>query len=386
MNFFLRLQHCLDRHTYTGREGLKFQAAALSLASLLLAPCAAAASFDNGFEDGLGGWMKTNQADPIEIVEAEGPDQFAVYDDLNVTVLPYQGKFMLRLGTPKQGNETQTRGINTISQEFVANTTGVSVALRLFSLDHRGDDILRISLTDAYGSPVEPGLGDESSFVLFNGAACDANNCDEVIDIGKRNSVTTDTGWQVLRFSGLEQEQTYTITIELEAGQNESLATWLYVDSVNEAPTAVINYNPKEPVEGDFVVFDCGQSSDPEGNELTCTWWVTGVTAPPNAPPGYSENNPIIGQNVVYSFPQDGTATVHLEVSDGEFSKSTTADFSIGDQDPLVNALDVEVLAGGTVDLVCRYVDPGIARCANRGIRCDLWQTPGRDLPGRRGK
>jgi len=362
MNIFQRLQHCLDRHTYTGREGLKFGAAALSLAGLLLAASASAApGFSNGFEDNdFGGWEIISRAGPneIEIVGAEGSDQFPVYgNELDELVEPYKGELMLRMGTPKTRNETQPRGVNAISQEFEATSNSISMALRLFSLDHRGDDILRITLTpaDPDGAPV-----DADTFYFFEnkqGTKC-TPSCEAVIDVGKRQDVIA-TDWQLIGFSGLEAGKVYTLSIELEAGQNESLGSWLYVDGGNEAPSAVINYNPKAPIEGDFVVFDCGQSSDPEGSELTCTWWVTGVTGAPNAP-GYSEGNPIIGQNVVYSFPQDGAATVHLEVSDGEKSKSTTAAFSIGDQDPLVNALDVEVLAGGTVDLVCRWADPGV--------------------------
>ena len=236
MNFFLRLQHCLDRHTYTGREGLKFQAAALSLASLLLAPCAAAQSFDNGFEDGLGGWVRGPSADPIEIVGSEGPGQFAVYADLNVTVEPYNGDFMLRLGTPKLGNETQTRGINRISQAFVANTVSVSLALRLFSLDHRGDDTLRFSLVDSTGFAVP------STDFNFGNAVGDKcrNPCSQVIDTGKRNKDVIKTDWQVVKFT-VEPGESYTFVVELEAGQNESLASWLYIEGVNEGPTAVIN-------------------------------------------------------------------------------------------------------------------------------------------------
>jgi hypothetical protein len=259
MNFFLRLQHCLDRHTYTGREDLKFRAAALSLASLLLAASASAApGFSNGFEDNdFGGWEIISRAGPneIEIVGAEGSDQFPVYgNELDELVEPYKGELMLRMGTPKTRNETQPRGVNAISQEFEATSNSISMALRLFSLDHRGDDILRITLTpaDPDGAPV-----DADTFYFFEnkqGTKC-TPSCEAVIDVGKRQDVIA-TDWQLIGFSGLEAGKVYTLSIELEAGQNESLGSWLYVDGGNEAPSAVINYNPKAPVEGDFVVFE----------------------------------------------------------------------------------------------------------------------------------
>jgi PKD repeat protein len=355
MNFFLRRQRRPDRHTCTSREGLKFQATALSLAGLLLAATASAApGFSNGFEDNdLGGWEITDRAGPneIEIVGPEGANQFPVYgNELDESVEPYNGELMLRIGTPKTSNETQPRGVNAISQEFEATSNSISVALRLFSLDHRGDDILRITLTpaDPDGAPVVA-----DTFYFFEnkqGTNCKPS-CASVIDVGKRKDVIA-TDWQLIGFSGLEVGNVYTLSIELEAGQNESLASWLYVDGGNEAPSAVINYNPKEPVEGDFVVLDCGSSVDPEGSDLTCTWKADFE--------GKGQQTEIAGETVVFWAAGDRTVDVTLTVSDGEKSATDTKPITISDQPALVNALDVEVLAGGTVDLVCRYVDPGI--------------------------
>ena len=342
----LRRHYCRRAQTSSGERSV-FRGVALLLASLLLSASATASAFDNGFEDGLGGWMIDSEADPIEIVGSEGPGQFAVYSDIGVTVEPNLGDMMLRMGTPKRSNETQNRGINAISQRFEATSPQVSLALRLFSLDHRGDDSLRISLVDDSGSSIPS--ADGSGLDFGNGTVCDAP-CDEVIDVGKRKDLIR-TDWQVLRFTDLVPGQTYTLTIELEAGQNESLASWLYVDSVNEAPSAVINYNPKAPVEGDFVVLDCLDSVDPEGSDLSCTW---------SADFGGGETE-ITGSTVVYWAP-DGLkdVPVTLTVSDGEESVTEAETITVNDQPALVNALDVEVLAGDTVDLVCRYVDPGI--------------------------
>jgi hypothetical protein len=256
---------------------------------------------------------------------------------------------MLRMGTPKTRNETQNRGSNRISQSFIAQADSISVALYLLSLDHRGDDTLRISLTrDADGEPI----ASENAFDLGNGSQC-AAPCAQTIDVGKRKDVI-DSGWQNLRF-GLEQGKAYTLEIELEAGQNESLASWLYVDGVNEPPSAVINFNPGSQsntkiVEGDFVVFDCLDSVDPENSDISCLWTA--------AFPGVSAQK-IVGKTVVYLFPDEGTGTVHLEVTDGEESTTTSQTIGVQNQPPLVSALDAEVLPGHSVDLVCRWADPG---------------------------
>jgi hypothetical protein len=334
------------------RKSLKFPVTVAFLASFLVVVNATAASFDNGFEDGFGGWdQPPGEAEPGEvvIVGPEGPGEFPVYNDLNVEgVDPYNGDFMLRMGTPKSNNETQPRGVNSISQTFTATSAQVSVALRLFSIDHRGDDILRFSMV---GNGDVPDVS-SNEFDLGNKLTRCSNPCEEVIDVGKRkDQIKTD--WQVLRFADLEPGESYTLTIELEAGQNESLASWLYVDGLNEPPSAEINFNPGKSgpaVEGDFVVFDCLDSVDPENSDVSCIWTAQF--------PGVSSQQ-IIGKTVVYSFPDDGTGTVNLEVTDGETSTTASTELNIGNLAPLVNALDVEVLPGDSVELLCRFADPG---------------------------
>ena len=165
--------------------------------------------------------------------------------------------------------------------------------------------------------------------------------------MGKRQDVIA-TPWQALTFSGLAPGQGYTLTIELEAGQNESLASWFYVDGVNEAPVAEINFNPGKTgaaVEGDFVVFDCLQSVDPEGSDFSCIWTADF----PGVPSG-----PLIGTTVIYSFPDDGQGTMNLEVTDGEASTSASASITIQDSPALVNALNVEVLPPRKPSARCR--------------------------------
>ncbi|KAA1190087.1 hypothetical protein F0M18_13560 [Pseudohalioglobus sediminis] len=332
----------------------------VGLATALAIPTATLADgFDNGFEgNDLGGWQldPAPPADTVEVIEGpEGPALFPIYNSFELApdgqVSPRLGDYMLRLGTPKLNNETQNRGVNGISQEFVAESPALAIALRLFSTDHRGDDILRISLSDSSGLE----LASDNTFE-FNNAAGDncRASCEATIDTGKRKDVI-DSGWQDIQFSGLAAGEIYTLRIELEAGQNESLSSWLYVDGVNAPPTASINFNPGQSgpaVEGDFVVFDCLDSVDPENSELACIWTAEFAGVSPQ---------PIIGRTVVYSFPNDGTGTINLEVTDGEESTTASTSITIQNQEPLVNALNVEVLPGASVDLVCRFADPGAA-------------------------
>ena len=151
-------------------------ALALSLVASVFASSSLAAGFDSGFEgDELGGWQidPDPAADGVQTVEGpEGPDQFLIYSSFDLSpdgaVVPQQGDYMLRMGTPKLKNETQNRGINGITQTFDAESSSLAIALRLFSLDHRGDDILRVSLTSAYGDVPSDNTFD------FNNAAGDA--------------------------------------------------------------------------------------------------------------------------------------------------------------------------------------------------------------------
>lgn len=343
------------------RRGLQMPLLALALSTTLLGAqwsfSQAAGAFDNDIEGGIaGGWETVNAADFVGLVGTEGQGDYDIYSELGIDVAPRVGDQMLRLGSPKTRNETQNRGLNTIRQTFVADSAQLSVALRLFSIDHRGDDRLRIALYDetnqqliAYDNPL-------AEFDFRNdsrgGAICRIS-CDEAIDVGKRQDFIA-TDWQQPRLPELVPGNRYTLTIELEAGQNESLASWLYVDTaLNLPPEAVINYNPGKTgaaVEGDFVVFDCLQSFDPEGGQLRCEW---------DLPLPGGETRRLVGPTVVYAFPDDGMYTVGLSVTDGEKTATASAQVTVEDQAPLVNALNVEVLPGGSVDLVCRFADPG---------------------------
>jgi len=382
MDLFVKTQRSFSRLSSNGFGGFRFRVLSGLLAGALAAAYALAQTgthpFTNGFEgDSLGDWVIESEALPGEVVVVgpEGPADFPVYSDIGVSeVTPNRGDYMLRMGTPKSSNETQPRGINRIAQTFTGSDH-INLALWIFSLEHRGDDILRIHLVDQTDGNKE--ILSSTGFSFSNGTGCKANAlCEQVIDVGKRNKVYINSGWRTMSFTGIDPAHTYKITIELEAGQNESLASWLYVDSINEPPVPAIRFSPAEPVEGDFVVFDCLTSGNPDGDNQTCDWKINGTTA-----------ETLSGPTVAYWAPNDGYITVELTVSDGDTSVTTSLDSPgvyVKDKPPLMNALDVEVLPGGSVDLVCRYVDPGLGADDTHelsfnvadGAVSDLTQTP----------
>src|SRR3990170_2199586 len=67
-----------------------------------------------GFEAGLASWTVQSSPDAVTVVGAEGPAQFPTYADMgDVTVTPFKGTRMLRLGTPKRISESQNPNLNT---------------------------------------------------------------------------------------------------------------------------------------------------------------------------------------------------------------------------------------------------------------------------------
>src|SRR5262245_31857806 len=107
--------------------GAGLQAAA-ALISCFIGISASAAITNIGFEDGaIGatppGWTLGPVVDAALVVGTEGPSNFPVYADKNITVAPFKGAKALRIGTPKRFAESQTRGTNRASQTFVPQSS-----------------------------------------------------------------------------------------------------------------------------------------------------------------------------------------------------------------------------------------------------------------------
>jgi hypothetical protein len=324
-----------------------------------------------GFEQGAIGsapasWTVAAAVDRAVTTGVEGPAQFPVYQEKQITVTPFRGAQMLRLGTPKRLAESQPRGSNAVTQTFHSLNAELVLSARFFSFEHRGYDRFVISVVD----PASPATRFPVSDAVTGGpfslplpgvapAVCSLTPCSLPVRMNKRGPLL-DSGFRQIEISGLPADgRQLTVRYEVVSSSNTAHASWAYFDDVNRAPVARIAISPPGgQLEGDFVFFDCGGSSDPDGDALTCTWELTGATIEPRT---------VTGPYAVFNFPEnDPTLQVTLTVSDGSAVVATSTAFAttgaldVANAAPLVNALNAEVEQGRSVELVCRYLDFGV--------------------------
>jgi hypothetical protein len=344
---------------------------ALAIGALVRASSPLPGLQNAGFELGAIGsapqaWTVAAAADRVVTTGAEGPASFGVYADRNLTVSPYRGAQMLRLGTPKRISEAQTRGSNAVTQQFASASSELVLSLRAFSFEHRGYDKLIVSVVDpsqpARSFPVSDALAGGAFALPLPGlapAVCSATPCTLTIRMDKRGPLL-DSGWRQLKISGLPSDgRPLVVRYEVQTTSNTAHATWAYFDDVNRMPTASIAITPPNgQLEGDFVFFDCGASSDPDGDPLECRWDVSGASIEPRS---------VVGPYAIFNFPEnDESLQVTLSVSDGATVVATSTAFassgtlSVANAAPLVNALNAEVVQGGRAELLCRYLDFGV--------------------------
>ena len=347
-------------------------------ALLMAAPLSSALAASNlGFEqpplpDGTPpGWTLT-AADRAVLTDGEDGSDFTIYADYSISVPPLQGLRSLRLGTPKRIDESQNRGTNSaLSDGFVPAGTSLNLAFRLFSLEHRGDDQLIIEVLDDPADAVvanlsavrftfEPVLPRPAGSELLQAATSGCSPgpvCALTINIGKRNKRPFDSGEYIARVTGLPAAS-IKVRYRLIGGSNEAHASWAYFDNVNEPPQAVLRFNPggdsgNPALEGDFVVADCLESTDADGDDLSCRFTATGG--------GWQVPRVVQGDLGVFWFPDDAPATIQLTVTDSVGQVSTVnRTVNLLNAEPVVNALNVEVLAGTPAETVCRFLDAGI--------------------------
>jgi len=366
-----------DNNSVKSRNNLK--TATLLFATFILSflPAYSFADLENaGFESGtLSPWETVPPADVATLVyEQEGPANFQTYADLGITVQPKTGHYMLRLGSPKQVSEKQNRGDNTVFQTFSSTKDKLVFAARLFSWEHRGDDMVRISLKDSNGLNI-PGItvtgenGSPLALVLGPGkpASCTSLPCEFVMDTGKSGDFI-DTGWVVFELTGLPTNGS---NIKLEytmvGGQNESHATWVYFDNVNTPPVARFTINRQDPLplEGDGITLTDTSYDPDEPNDYIAsrTWYVTDPSC--NCEQSYE------GTSLSVLFSDNGTYKVRLTVTDSYGASDTVSSGTLARDNtfvptlayingaPLSKALNQEVIAGEQTQLLARFVDPG---------------------------
>jgi hypothetical protein len=161
--------------------------------------------FESGVTGGLpSGWTAAQPIpDVVQVVGAEGPAQFPTYGDMgNIAVSPYKGNLMLRLGTPKRTSQSQSNGINSVSQTFTANDSTLLFSFRLFSWEPRGRDTFRFDLRSGIQSV---GSLSEPLVVAMGGGVngtCSSMPCQFGVDTAGAGQFL-DSGWREVRINNV---------------------------------------------------------------------------------------------------------------------------------------------------------------------------------------
>ena len=334
------------------------------------AQASAGSLINPGFEEGIlhgspKDWTVESEPDVVVVIGSEGPAEVPIYGDLgNITVVPYMGDLMLRIGSPKKVSEKQPSGQNTVSQSFVPSSDTLRFSFRLFSWEHRGNDLFAFDITDAIGSSVGS-LTSPVSVAMEDGTelfTCTALPCQSTIDVGKRGRFL-DSGWQEVGISGLAGAGEVTLSYTVAGTGNSAHATWGYFDNVSAAPVAKFSFLPEDPQEGAIIqLIDLSYDTDPDDSVVSWLWQIQGPGMDPVSSTAQTPN---------FIPADDGTYSVSLTVADTDGLSTTVAagevaadaemvpPLVVNNASPLPNALNVEVLEGDDLALTGRFLDPG---------------------------
>ena len=338
-----------------------------------------------GFEDGDANWNIIQEAEFVGVVGAEGPSVSSSYEDLNLTIEPFNGNKMLRLGTPKKKNEKMQTGLNRVSQTFISTNESIVISVRMFGWEHREQrDTFSVDVkktgSDTETFPVKSfidGTFTENFTVgLYNyetdtyGQNCLATPCTFWITSGDRGEFL-DTKWQRLIISGLPTDGSeVTISYTLAGNNDKGHPVWAYVDHGNTKPVADYIASVESTVEGSVSRY-INKSKDPDiGDSIKSTIWEITYE---NGDSGDSRTETHENLNeVTIIAANEGTVTAKLTVFD-IFGDSDT--IQVGDVRPdgtpvkpityidgpiMVNNLTTyNVVAGSKNILTARFADPG---------------------------
>ena len=338
-----------------------------------------------GFENGLQDWVLNSQGDMIIDTGTEGASDSGTYADLGIVVNPYIGAQMLRLGSPKQVNESQNRGVSSVTQKFTSFQDNLVFSFRVFSWEHRGDDIFRFDIRDGNGNSFPLSTPVTITFPRGPAQTCAATPCELIIDVGKRGDFL-DSGWTEVKVTDLPTDGSdLTVEYSIIGGQNEAHATWVYFDNANTPPVAKFSFTSDTITEGDFVTFN-DESYDPDPGDKIVSW-VWNVDGP-----GFDNTVNIESKNSSFLFANDdnaGAYAVSLTVTDtyGAFTTVSTggltldqvliSTISVQNWAPVVSVLNQEVLAGSEINLIGRFIDPGFL-----DTHSALWTVDGSGFSG----
>ena len=339
-----------------------------------------------GFESGTAGWTGWDLApDTATVVPADGKlnessADFAAYagtPDGDIVVTPNMGTKMARLGTPKAISSSQPDGNNSISQTFRPSSSTLSFAARLFSWESRQNtDKVEFSFTGANTSLIKFSKVEFITTANKVAASCagGSNVCSSWIDVGNRGDYLSSLGsnpvdgWVTITVTGLPTDADVTFKASVGSTQNNALASWLYLDSANTPPVADFDFSYPTvslsggvnstdrtgPLEGSPIQF-ADKSSDPDPGDQIVSWkWEITKN-------GLSVlNAPLNAQNPYFVPNDDGDYSIKLTVTDsGGLTGTITKVIQVLNAPPLVNALNVEAIAGKPFPVTGRFTDAG---------------------------
>lgn len=106
---------------------------------------------------------------------------------------------------------------------------------------------------------------------------------------------------------------TVTLTVVDNEGASATSTASVPVQSAGQAPSAAFSYSPSSPNPGDWIRFDAGASSDPDGSIVTYQW-------------SFGDGSPSqSGQIAYHQFIAAGTYNVSLNVIDNEGMSDTAS-------------------------------------------------------------
>src|SRR5512139_3175671 len=198
----------------------------------------------------------------------------------NITVSPYRGNLMLRTGTPQRLAQNQNKGNNIARQTFSSTNSSLEFAFRVFSWEHRGQDLVKFDIKDGPNSVGT--LAAPIQIMNANGAlmaSCAAIPCELSMSVGSQGQFI-DSGWRAVKVVGLPADgRNLTISYQSTGTKDASKPTWAYWDNVNTPPVAKFSFLPAHPKEGDIVEFaDLSYDPDPGDSIVSRTWVIDGQT------------------------------------------------------------------------------------------------------------
>jgi parallel beta-helix repeat protein len=141
----------------------------------------------------------------------------------------------------------------------------------------------------------------------------------------------------------------------IPAGSNLDNYPLLYPWSPNQPPIADIG-GPYEGNEGTQITLNASFSSDPDGDSLTYAWDLDDD----------GEYDDATGINPIYTWCDDFTGIVSVEVSDGTDTDAASTTVTVNNIDPIITGFTASpglVEVNGTVTFNATFTDPG----------CDGW-------------